>query len=216
MKKNVMMRVASALLVAVLMTTCAISGTFAKYTTSATATDSARVAKWGVTVTASGEEVFTEKYKDEAGDNGVQVVSTEDVVAPGTEGSLASIVIDGTPEVAVKVSYEATLTLTNWTVGGETYCPIVFTVNNTDYQITVGITTPEELAAAVVNAINNYSREYAAGTDLSTKDADTLDVSWRWAYEGDNVKDTVLGDAADDGNGPTIAFTVRTIVTQVD
>ena len=48
MKKNVMMRVASALLVAVLMTTCAISGTFAKYTSSKTDSDSARVAVWGL------------------------------------------------------------------------------------------------------------------------------------------------------------------------
>ena len=32
MKKNTMMRIASVLLVAVLLSTCAISGTFAKYT----------------------------------------------------------------------------------------------------------------------------------------------------------------------------------------
>ena len=47
MKKNKMMRVASALLVAVLLTTCAISGTFAKYVSQATGSDTARVAKWG-------------------------------------------------------------------------------------------------------------------------------------------------------------------------
>lgn len=45
MRKNRMMRAASALLVAVLMTTCTISGTFAKYVTSADSTDTARVAK---------------------------------------------------------------------------------------------------------------------------------------------------------------------------
>ena len=45
MKKNRMMRVASALLVAVLLTTCAISGTFAKYITAEDATDSAAQAK---------------------------------------------------------------------------------------------------------------------------------------------------------------------------
>ena len=46
MKKNRMMRVASALLVAVLLTTCAISGTFAKYVSTATGEDAARVAYW--------------------------------------------------------------------------------------------------------------------------------------------------------------------------
>ena len=47
MKKNKMMRIASVLLVAVLLSTCAIFGTFAKYTTSVTSQDSARVAYWG-------------------------------------------------------------------------------------------------------------------------------------------------------------------------
>ena len=47
MRKNKMMRLASALLVAVLLSTCAISGTFAKYVTSSTGTDKARVAYWG-------------------------------------------------------------------------------------------------------------------------------------------------------------------------
>ena len=52
MRKNKMMRLASGLLVAVLLTTCTISGTFAKYVTSAKADSSARVAKFGVEVTA--------------------------------------------------------------------------------------------------------------------------------------------------------------------
>ena len=54
MKKNRMMRLASILLVATLMSTCTISGTFAKYVTTASGSDTARVAKWGVTVTANG------------------------------------------------------------------------------------------------------------------------------------------------------------------
>ena len=47
MKTNKMMRIASVLLVAVLLTTCSISGTFAKYVSQATGTDTARVAYWG-------------------------------------------------------------------------------------------------------------------------------------------------------------------------
>ena len=62
MRKNKMMRLASSLLVAVLITTSAISGTFAKYTTQDSASDSARVAKWGVTVMASGN-LFGTMYK---------------------------------------------------------------------------------------------------------------------------------------------------------
>ena len=47
MKKNRMMRLASILLVCVLLTTSVISGTFAKYTTSVSSEDKARVAYWG-------------------------------------------------------------------------------------------------------------------------------------------------------------------------
>ena len=58
MKKNFMMRAASVLLVAVMLTTCAISGTFAKYVTSDSGSDFARVAKFGVTVTDKFETLF--------------------------------------------------------------------------------------------------------------------------------------------------------------
>ena len=69
MKKNRMMRAASALLVAVLMTTCTISGTFAKYTTSATGSDAARVANWGFESDGvlALEDLFTDNYTDAIG-----------------------------------------------------------------------------------------------------------------------------------------------------
>ena len=54
MKKNVMMRLASFLLVAVLISTSAISGTYAKYVTTAEGKETARVAKWGVQVGVAG------------------------------------------------------------------------------------------------------------------------------------------------------------------
>ena len=54
MKKNKLMRAASILLVATLISTCAISGTFAKYVTTGSATNTARVAKWGVELSSTG------------------------------------------------------------------------------------------------------------------------------------------------------------------
>lgn len=217
MKKNVMMRVASVLLVAVMLTTCVISGTFAKYVTDATGSDTARVAKWGVTVTASGT-TFAEKYNDAADVAGVKVVSTEKVVAPGTYGSLANVEVAGTPEVMVTVTYEATLTLT----GFDTYCPLVFTVNGVTYATAdVKAVTPNvvctdaaDLATKVSAAIVAVTNTYGVGTDLSTVN-DDLGVSWSWAFEGnDDSKDTSLGDEAANENAATITLTVKTIVTQ--
>lgn len=87
MRKNKFMRAASGLLVAVLLTTCVISGTFAKYTTSAEGSDSARVAVWGLDGTSSIKlnNLFSNEYTDDA--NGKTVSSTEKVIAPGTSGS---------------------------------------------------------------------------------------------------------------------------------
>lgn len=46
-KKNIFLRIASGMAVAALLSTCVVSTTFAKYTTSTKAEDSARVAYWG-------------------------------------------------------------------------------------------------------------------------------------------------------------------------
>ena len=90
MRKNVMMRAASALLVAVLLTTCAISGTFAKYTTSIEGTDSARVAYWGFTSTSMDlTGLFSPQYLNTkvTADGTVKSADGDDVIAPGTTGS---------------------------------------------------------------------------------------------------------------------------------
>ncbi len=221
MKKNVMMRVASALLVAVLMTTCAISGTFAKYTTNATGSDTARVAKFGVTITANGETFATseEGLVNGVTANTVLSADTDNVVAPGMSGSMAKMTLTGTPEVAVKVTYQATLTLSdNWLVDSVYYCPIIIKVNGTSFK---GATyaSAAEFKAAVEGAINAFTKEYAAGTDLSTVSAESLEVTWEWAYfvdEATDLKDTKLGNQAAAGNAATIELTVKTIVTQIN
>ena len=61
MKKNKTMRAAGGLLIATMLTSSIVSGTYAKYVTTDSATDTARVAKFGVTVTASGS-LFDKTY----------------------------------------------------------------------------------------------------------------------------------------------------------
>ena len=224
MKKNRMMRAASALLVAVLMTTCTISGTFAKYISSANGSDNARVAAWGVGVTAYGEEVFVEDYKNAAGGNVAATgamgevitvsssVDDEDVIAPGTKGTLGTVSITGTPEVMVDIDVTATLTLTGWDIGGVEYCPLVFTVGSDELMIDgITITDIAGLKAAVEEKFTELSSDtdVAANTPLTRSVA----VDWEWPFVGDNVKDTALGDKA---IAPTIAFTYTATVTQVD
>ena len=231
-KKNVLMRSAGLLLALVLVTSCFVGSTFAKYTTAADATESARVAKFGVMVTANAD-MFAKEYATDdphvVGTIAKSVISTDKVVAPGTkkEGFVAST-IAGTPEVAVRVSYEAKqFELTNWTTTGtDEYCPLVFTVNGTEYKIgSAGITNVAQLQTAVKDAIKAYTKDYAPGTDLSGVGADTLAISWEWPFEtgtndteklANNAKDTALGNRAAAGNAATVSLTLATTVTQID
>jgi len=117
MKKNRVMRVFSLLLALTLISTCAISGTFAKYVTKAEGEDQARVAKWGVVVSVDGG-AFADKYAaaDEAyleaeGEYSVvSAVEGEKVVAPGTSAKEADMAlvatVKGTPEVAARYTLE--------------------------------------------------------------------------------------------------------------
>jgi len=112
-----MMRLASALLVCVLLSTSVISGTFAKYVTTNKAEDTARVAKWGVTVDASGN-LFGNNYAKGVIANSIPTTSITDseisvesgdpnfkVVAPGTQSEHGlTFGIKGIPEVDTKVS----------------------------------------------------------------------------------------------------------------
>ena len=115
MKKTKVMRLLSLLLVMTLISTCAISGTFAKYVTRASGEDQARVAKWGVVVSVNGSTFGTQyKTHDDTyeGEYSVIAINEDQVVAPGTSSKDldASLVatVKGTPEVAARYSIEGT------------------------------------------------------------------------------------------------------------
>lgn len=239
MKKNSTMRIAAVLMVLTLMTSCFVGGTFAKYTTAGESKDSARVAKFGVEVTANFSELFDYEYSTTtswSGDDDVSVKSVlgGDIIAPGTNGDLADFAVTGVPEVDVNVSYTAEFELgDNWKVDTNDddivdaeYCPLVITVNGNGYCIDgTTIKTVAELEAAVENAIVASAKNYNAGTDLSLAEnvANDLAVSWTWYFEGSNEGgfgpacqwdkfDTQLGDAFN----ATISLNIKCTVTQID
>lgn len=193
-----------------------VSGTYAKYTENGTSTDNARVAKFGVTISskdASENTMFT------TGD-GEYVSATQDVVAPGTKGTLAGFTIAGTPEVAVDANIEAVLELENWTLAnGTEYMPLIFTIGTEDYYIGKdGITTVADLITAVQDAIG-VNAQYKVGEAIS---ATMPTVSYRWDYEADtaltgntqnDANDTVLGNNT---TAPTVNLTVTATVTQIE
>ena len=230
MKKNVMMRVASLLMVCVLATTCGISGTFAKYTTAGTVEDVARVAKFGVKITgasAADNTLFKKQYEDTSA--GVTVDASEDAVAPGTTSQLTHFAVTGSPEVDVTVTFANPVVDLGsaWVDGdGKFYCPIVFTVSTNAGTSTVNgldFGNVEDCEDAIKALIVGAAGYYEANTDLSTIN-DDLSISWAWAFTGGtgshnvqtDVKDTFLGDEAADGNAATISISVTCTVEQVD
>ena len=198
MKKNYMMRLAAVLLVLVLLSTCVISGTFAKYVTDGSASDEARVAKWGVTIDAKDDgDSKAVLDADAAGEEAqISVAKEMKLLAPGTKGDLVNVNVEGKPEVAVIVEVVFNLDLTGWKIGEDEYCPLVFTVKVGESTQTFAYTTSvAKLEKDVEDYVNAVSQNYAADTDFS-KILD-LAISWEWAYSVDDatdVKDTALGD----------------------
>ena len=197
MKKNNVMRIASALLVAVLLTTCAISGTFAKYTTTYTGDASARVAKWGFTNSTAVEfDLFSDNYNDVVvGTNG------DLVIAPGTEGSARiDLVADAdaaaaATEVAytfvVEVDVEAEDALLNklqWNLNGGNYGDL-------------------DTLEAAINGL--FEDQYNPGDEAPDT---TFTIGWKWEFEsGDDTGDTNLGAGDDVNVTVTISFTATQV-----
>ena len=238
-KKNWTLRAAVLMLALVLITSCFVGGTFAKYVTSGDAGDNARVAKWGVSITAHDTgDVFAKEYDAIAGQDNTVIAGGEyKVIAPGTKRDNAALVtLSGKPEVSVKVTYNAEhFSLTgNW-IGDENntfYCPLIIKVTGkvgdavkTETINCVEKTSAAEVETAVKNAVAACSATYGPNTDLSTVAGDGLKISWEWPFEGTanqgqtDAKDTYLGNQAATATGldiPAIHVPVTATVTQID
>ncbi len=228
-KKNWTMRAAVLMLALVLITSCFVGGTFAKYVTSGEGSDTARVAKFGVKITANGT-TFAKEYKtDDTNVSGTitkSVISSDDknLVAPGTKGEMVKMQLSGKPEVAVKVEYTAkTIELKGWTLEDSSfYCPLVFKVNGTDID-GKKYSKADDLQEAIKDAIEGYSKNYEPNKDLTKVKTDSLALSWDWPFSTTNddnsnndEKDTYLGNQAAEGNASTITIEIATTVTQID
>ena len=208
MKKNKLFLLGLFVVFAAVLSLSLVSNTFAKYVSTDQGFDSARVAKWGVTVTAFDEQ-FAESY-----DGTVATSNENKVVAPGTSKEVAGIVIAGKPEVSVKVEATADLVLSGWTVdGGAFYCPLTFEVAGNPVNLD-GCDTAAKVEAAVETAIINALKIDSAAPN-TTLDK-TVNVRWTWAFEVDDVKDTYLGNQAAQGNAPIITLSISCTVTQID
>lgn len=225
MRKNKMMRLASALLVAVLLTTSVISGTYAKYVTEGSAQDSARVAKWGVLFDLEGGPLFSPEYATEdtdyttSMDLSVKSSVGDNVVAPGTEGELVSFRTIGTPEVSYEVSFEVNnietiftnkrITLdANRNASSATisngYYPISFLITlGDDTHTRIDIEDVEDLIEDFKYYFDVTDGKYYVVGDSTHTPYDNcpkVSVTWAWDFEDGttetDLNDTTLGNIA--------------------
>lgn len=195
MKKNRMLRLASALLILTLLTTSVIGGTFAKYTSTGSVSDTARVAKWGVEIKTSGT-LYSDAYakavtdadsgetsgnlpaewKQETTFDTLSVASasvsdkTENIVAPGTKSYANGLTfgLAGTPEVAVKVS--ANITAEDIFLAKGTYGVLVpATVSDKDSLKKVIDSNSNGVYSLATGSTTTYSKV----TDADSYNADT-------------------------------------------
>ena len=209
MRKNKTMRVASGLLVATLLTTSMISGTFAKYTSSASGSDEARVAKWSFDVgntdiTAENTitfNLFNGVKEADTTSNETHLKTTDGtIIAPGTGGSF-EIVLTNKSEVTAKYAIDFTETNSSNPV-----IPIEYSTDKKTW--TSEIDTLDIKADDTKTALT-----YDNGTT-------TVTVYWRWAYESaqtpvrnqSDENDTALGKTGT----ATVTVTANITATQVD
>lgn len=219
MKKTKFMRAALLLLVLTLITSCFVGGTFAKYTTSTTGNDSARVAYWGFDQAAATEiKLFDTTY-----DNGnVTSSNTDNVIAPGTSKT-STFAFGYTNNTAknitapeVKYNFKVDVTTTGTTTKLDDNPSFKWTLQKGDEEVTK-YNTVAELASAikVLSGEASGSKDYDAGTlpGSFTSADEVYTIGWEWAFDGNDTADTELGNMQDLEN-VEIAITIT--ATQID
>lgn len=178
MEKNKTMKMILITLLIAMIALVLVSGTYAKYTSSASGSDTVRVAKWSFNVGENdivAKDTFTfdlfKTITDTDGKTETDVVSAnaDKVIAPGTSGSF-DLVLENKSETSAK--YGITYTVTN-----TASIPVQFSVNGKDW--TDNLANVVESDTDTKLAANNGTK--------------TITIQWKWAYDGDDTTDVNLG-----------------------
>ena len=208
MKKNTFMRLAAVLLVLTLLSTSVIGGTFAKYTTTVSSSDSARVAKWGFnTASIDFENLFAASY-DNVKDGSDELA----IIAPGTKGSASFKFENSLENVNPEVAYTFTVST------ADSSCA-EYIQNNANIQWALFEGSQAQAEAATNVSYGNWNQLISAIENLAgdghTKGAKQYDVGeipdmidqdypilWQWTFDNSDdanaaaTNDSFLGNQA--------------------
>ena len=221
MKKNWFLRIGLISLVLALATTCLLGGTFAKYTTTVSGSDSIQVAKFafkatdvdGIELENDGAEInlFANAKTDATG-----TVQTG-MFAPGVYGTF-SIVLDNTGsdvDVVINDDSEVAITLSASDEDAfdldTAFIKFVVSYESIGEEPAYGdLASLNDLAAAVEAAIelDEYEEDY-----IEKGSAVTIYVAYIWAGATDDV-DSAIGNFATANNPLTITMDITIIADQ--
>ena len=212
MKKNKVLRLASVLMMACLLTTCVISGTFAKYVSTTWAQDQARVAKWGFKgTTLEITDLFKDAYDSSVG-------STVDVIAPGTTSSKTiqyEYNANGSTITAPEVDYSFVVS-----TDGSSCANDIQVNENITWALVAGNNPPEAESDewgtwdALLKKIAGLSVERVKAGNLPALSSGPYTIAWKWNFSTDadgDTKDTAMSDSLAE-----VVLKITVTATQID
>lgn len=225
MKNKLGFRTAAVLLVLVMVTSCFVGSTFAKYTTSSSGTDNARVAYWGFCGSDSlSFDLFDGEYTHVASS------SHSNVFAPGTTkeeyfgigfSSNFGLNIVGTTEVNYTLNVDAEVSGNYAMLDANPNFKWMLYTNHTNEYTYFG--TAEELVYALeaLDGSASGAKEYKAGEPIAeVAYGGGYRVGWVWEYETQGERmaaqdkmDTEMGNMEDLEN---VTITITITATQID
>ena len=201
MKNNKLAKFMALVLLVTLLAVILVSGTYAKYTTSATGSDSATVARWNITL--NGEDISKGTQKtlklglfDTINDTDFtsrESDVTAGKIAPGTTGKfeIAKLINNSDVNAQYKITYS---------IDNNNNIPLEFSKD-------------QNAADSEWKSLSEFSmNDFVALAKDSTEGVSTGTIYWRWKFErNDDSADTDFGI-----NTPEVVVTATITVEQVD
>ena len=213
MKNNKSMKLTALLLALVLVTSCFVGGTFARYVTSTSSEDSARVAVWGI----NADEVTMDLFDAEYELDGTVVARSNDgdnIIAPGTGKMSKFSIVNLDDNLAPEVMYEIAINLDDSEIDQAI-------LNNPSIQWKLDNNTwgTWESTKADILALSGDAsgvKTYAP-LEIATEFANGVEhtIAWQWMLDGNNVQDTAMGNEAVDRD-ITAKISVKVTAKQVN
>lgn len=192
MRENRMIKLTSFVMFLTVIAVVLVTGTYAKYSSSAAGEDTATVAKWDIKAGKAGNElsitgtnatVAFDLFDTIQDTNGATESDVKaGLIAPGTQGAF---------DLSIKNDSEVNAVYTiNYKISGADI-PLEFRLNGGEWT--------DSLASIPSTAIE-------MGTSATAK------VEWRWAFDANDTGDTILGTEA----SKNVTVNATLVVSQVD